>query len=183
MKGIVFQGRMIGSDASDFVEHVIAKGYKRLFIDSEGGYAEDFPWLIKALYSVSNLECIGVNGIASLGALMFLCGKKRCLLEGTSVYFHRPSIKLNSGKINADGALMLSMQEDLLGNKLDAAKYLKMSEELIIWERQGIDLIARQTRLSRSSAKKLMFNPRFLSPEEALDMGITHNIISHEHLI
>lgn len=130
-----------------------------VFINSPGGEVTSGLALYDVLRMVSSpirTVCIGVA--ASMGAILFLAGDRRCMLQHSKIMIHDPSIRMGDAPSKA-----LTIQETL-----DSIMNTREILARIISDRTG-----KKLRTVYSKTK----SDTYFDAEEALDFGLATEIL------
>ena len=130
-----------------------------LFISSPGGEVTSGLALYDVLRMVkSPIRTVCIGTAASMGAILFLAGDKRCMLKHSKLMIHDPSVSMGNAPSKA-----LAIQETL-ENIMDTREILAR----IISERTG-----QKLRTVYSKTK----GDAYFNAEDALDFGLATEIL------
>ena len=128
-----------------------------LYINSPGGEVNSGLALydcIKSIKAPVNTVCIGIA--ASMGAIIFLAGKTRYMLENSSIMIHDPS--LSSGDMSGMKPNELQKYVDRLNNGKE-----KLCRIIAAESKNDYKLIAEITK-----------EDKYYSADEAINLGFAH---------
>ena len=129
----------------------------KLYIDSGGGSLSDTFTIVDAVM-MSKTPVITINtGCAySGGFFVFICGDKRLAYPNSSFMFHEGSV----------------------GNSADASKFRNFSEFYLKWLDQLKKIVINHTDMTEEFYKEHQKDDLWLTPEEALKLGVCDEIIT-----
>lgn len=105
-----------------------------------------------------NLTIHNCGHVDSMGVVLFCAGQKRVACSQSSFLLHKQRFDSQGH----EGMTELEVREALADMKSNDKKYL--------------EVLSQTTGRSQSELKKLMSMPRVLSPEQALEIGLVHEI-------
>ena len=134
-----------------------------LYINSPGGDVSSGLAVydyIKTMQSPVNTVCIGMA--ASMGAILFLSGQNRSMLENSQVMIHDPSFAKNS----LSGSKPLEIQKQL--------------DKLIDVRKTLVDIIVENSNMNEEEVYNKTKEDTYLTASEAMKLGIATEIIKRK---
>lgn len=162
---IIFISEMINTEAmTSIVSQLLVLEAKEpnepihIYISSPGGSVSDGFAIIDVMKNCSceiHTYCLGLA--ASMGALIFLCGDKRYMLENSQIMLHQP---------------LGGVQGQASDIAITAKRILKIKDNInvLISKKTGVDLERVSNDFDRD---------RWFDSKEALDYGIADKIITN----
>lgn len=134
-----------------------------LYINSPGGDVSSGLAVydyIKTMQSPVNTVCIGMA--ASMGAILFLSGQTRSMLENSQVMIHDPSFAKNI----LSGSKPLEIQKQL--------------DKLIDVRKTLVDIIVENSNMNEEEVYNKTKEDTYLTASEAMKLGIATEIIKRK---
>ena len=131
-----------------------------LFINSPGGEVTSGLVLFDVLrMAKSPIRTVCIGTAASMGAIIFLAGDKRCMTEHSQIMIHDPSVKM--GNMPSKALAVQETLESLMNTRRDLAR--------IIADRTGKPIRSVYSKTKGDS---------YFSAKEALEFGLATEIIN-----
>ncbi len=135
-----------------------------LIVNSHGGptgIGMTFFDLVRKFFR-ANLHTIGTGDVDSSGIIVFLAGNKRSLMANTTLLFHMAGRYFDGARRITTSDMRAMLKEDTLK------------------DHQYASVVAHQSggRLTQTQVLEMMKTNTVLSPSEAIELGLAHEILS-----
>lgn len=165
-KKIFFTGEVNEESASELLKELmyldsVSEGEEiTLCINSGGGEVMSGLAVydyIKIMKSPVKTVCTGLS--ASMGAIIFLAGEKRCMLSHTKIMIHDPSYSNN----NIGGRKPHEIEQELSN--------LEKTRDILV------KIISERTGKTEDEIRKITENDAYFSADEAVEFGLANEIL------